>query len=57
MNITIPLPTLRSHRIAVSALFFLAGITFASWASRIPHIKEQLHLAMVHLDQYYLPSL
>jgi MFS family permease len=29
----------------VSALFFLAGITFASWASRIPHIKESLHLS------------
>lgn len=45
MNLSIPLTTQRTHRIAVSALFFLAGITFASWASRIPHIKEQLHLS------------
>jgi MFS family permease len=45
MNISIPLTNQRTHRIAVSALFFLAGITFASWASRIPHIKEQLHLS------------
>src|SRR5215218_70272 len=45
MNITYPLTNLRSYRIAVSAFFFLAGITFASWASRIPDIKEHLHLS------------
>lgn len=45
MNVSVPLTTPRTHRVAVSALFFLAGITFASWASRIPHIKENLHLS------------
>jgi MFS family permease len=32
-------------RIAVSALFFLSGICFASWASRIPDIKTNLQLS------------
>ena len=45
MNITLPLTNLRAYRIAVSAFFFLAGISFASWASRIPDIKEHLHLS------------
>ncbi|MFI2742346.1 MFS transporter [Zhouia sp. PK063] len=31
-------------RIAVSAMFFLSGICFASWASRIPDIKNKLAL-------------
>jgi MFS family permease len=35
----------RIHRIAVSVFFFIAGLTFASWASRIPDIKEKLHLS------------
>ncbi len=26
-------------------LFFITGLTFASWASRIPNIKKQLHLS------------
>jgi MFS family permease len=34
----------RLHRIAVSSFFFLAGICFASWASRIPDIQAKLHL-------------
>ena len=28
----------------MSVYFFIAGITFASWASRIPEIKNKLHL-------------
>src|SRR5690606_1773475 len=32
------------RRVAVSAVFFLSGICFASWASRIPDIKNKLHL-------------
>ncbi|MBD0368071.1 MAG: MFS transporter [Flavisolibacter sp.] len=32
------------HRIAVAALFFLLGLCFASWASRIPTIRQQLGL-------------
>ena len=45
MNVALPLTNLKTYRIAVSAFFFLAGITFASWASRIPDIKEHLHLS------------
>lgn len=44
MNISLSLNT-RSYRIAVSAFFFIAGITVASWAGRIPDIKETLHLS------------
>jgi MFS family permease len=35
---------MRVHRIAVACLFFLAGLCFASWASRIPDIQSRLHL-------------
>ncbi|HYJ38273.1 MAG TPA: MFS transporter [Chitinophagaceae bacterium] len=35
----------RVHRIAVSVFFFIAGLTFSTWASRIPDIKEKLHLS------------
>ena len=38
------LPERRIHRIAVSSFFFLAGICFASWASRIPDIQAKLQL-------------
>lgn len=34
----------RAYRIAISAFFFIQGITFASWASRIPDIKKALDL-------------
>jgi MFS family permease len=34
----------RIYRIAVSAFFFIAGLTFSTWASRIPDIKNALHL-------------
>lgn len=36
--------TKRKHRIAVSVFFFIAGFTFASWASRIPDIQARLQL-------------
>ena len=39
-----PLPQRRIHRIAVSCFFFLAGLCFASWASRIPAIQSRLKL-------------
>jgi MFS family permease len=39
-----PLAQRRLHRIAVSGFFFLAGICFASWASRIPDIQARLQL-------------
>ncbi len=34
----------RAYRIAVSVFFFIAGLTFATWACRIPDIKSHLHL-------------
>lgn len=39
-----PLVQRRVHRIAVGSFFFLAGICFASWASRIPDIQAKLKL-------------
>jgi MFS family permease len=45
MSIDAALPAGRkTYRIAVSSLFFLSGFCFASWASRIPSIQQQLHL-------------
>ena len=38
-----------SNRIAVSVFFFLAGLTFASWASRIPAFKEKFALSEASL--------
>ena len=35
----------RLTRIAVSALFFLTGLCFSSWASRIPAIQHKLNLS------------
>lgn len=32
-------------RIAVSAMFFMAGLVFSSWASRIATIQQKLHLS------------
>jgi MFS family permease len=34
----------RAYRIAVGCLFFLQGLCFASWASRIPSIQQSLRL-------------
>jgi MFS family permease len=34
----------RGYRLAVSTLFFLQGLCFASWASRIPSIQQSLGL-------------
>ncbi|HEY8404118.1 MAG TPA: MFS transporter [Flavobacteriales bacterium] len=35
----------RIYRIALCAFFFGQGLTFSSWASRIPDIKSMLHLS------------
>lgn len=43
MNISLSANT-RIHRIAVSIFFFIAGLVVATWASRIPDIKNALHL-------------
>jgi MFS family permease len=37
--------TKRIYRLAVGVLFFLQGLCFASWASRIPSIQQQLHIS------------
>jgi len=34
----------RANRVAVSVFFFIAGLSFASWTSRIPDIKIKLNL-------------
>lgn len=44
MNIFQSLPPRRVHRIAVSAFFFLAGLCFSSWTSRIATIQQKFHL-------------
>ena len=44
MNIALNINT-RIYRIAISAFFFVAGLTFATWASRIPDIKTKLQLS------------
>ena len=36
---------LRMYRIATSVFFFIAGLTFATWASRIPDIQNKLQLS------------
>ncbi len=43
MNTTLTIQP-RTYRIAISAFFFMAGLTFSTWASRIPDIKTALHL-------------
>jgi len=45
MNVSFSLNNNRIHRIAVSVFFFIAGLTFATWASRIPDIKNKLQLS------------
>lgn len=37
--------TKKIYRIAVGCLFFLQGLCFATWASRIPTIQENLHIS------------
>lgn len=54
MALFIPLTINRTYRIAVSVFFFIAGFVFASWASRIPDIKNQLHLSDAGLGSVLL---
>lgn len=42
------------HRWAVSTLFFLQGLCFASWASRIPSIQQTLGLSETQLGAVLL---
>ncbi|RZK28118.1 MAG: MFS transporter, partial [Hymenobacter sp.] len=41
-------------RVAVSAFFFLPGLCFASWASRIPDISAKLGMNSGQLGQLLL---
>ena len=41
---TLSLSATKYYRISVSAFFFIQGLVFSSWASRIPDIKDALHL-------------
>ena len=54
MALTLPLSVNRIYRIAVSVFFFIAGFVFASWASRIPDIKNHLHLSDAGLGSVLL---
>ncbi|MGW5676978.1 MFS transporter [Streptomyces sp. NPDC003860] len=36
---------LRTVRLAVSAVFFVTGVTFATWASRVPAVQDRLDLS------------
>jgi MFS family permease len=54
MALTLPISINRTYRIAVSVFFCIAGFVFASWASRIPDIKNQLHLSDAGLGSVLL---
>jgi MFS family permease len=38
-------PELRASRIAILAYFFVLGVASATWAARLPAIKQELHLS------------
>ena len=44
MNVPLPKTTQGVYRLSVSTFYFLQGLVFASWASRIPDIKSALGL-------------
>lgn len=44
----------KTHRIAVGTLFFLQGLCFATWASRIPSIQQKLNLSESELGAVLL---
>lgn len=46
--------TLFATRIRISLFFFFYGFTFATWASRIPDIQQQLHLTETALGAVLL---
>src|SRR5579883_2644320 len=41
----VPAPVPRAARLAVAVHFFLTGVTFASWAVRIPAVQAKLGLS------------
>jgi MFS family permease len=44
VGMTVQLVSKKANRLAVGCFFFIAGLSFASWASRIPDIKTELGL-------------
>ncbi len=47
-------PSNKQLRIAVSCFFFCQGLSFASWASRVPDLKTSLHLSEASLGSLLL---
>lgn len=45
LNLLLSFPVQRYYRIGVSAFFFIQGLVFSTWASRIPDIKNALQLS------------
>ena len=39
----------KTHRVAVGTLFFLLGLCFASWASRIPSVQQKMGISEAEL--------
>lgn len=46
--------TRTSYRIAIGTFFFIQGLCFASWASRIPSIQLQLGMSEAALGSVLL---
>lgn len=49
-----PMTLLQKRRAALGSLFFLAGLCFASWASRIPDVQEKFELSESQLGTLLL---
>jgi MFS family permease len=49
MEMTIPAPQARMRQAAAPFLFFLLGVVFATWAARIPAIRDALQLSAAQL--------
>lgn len=47
-------PFFINARVAVAAFFFISGLSFASWATRIPYLQAQLHLSEAQLGSLLL---
>ena len=44
----------KAHRLAVGALFFLLGLCFATWASRIPSVQQRMGISEAGLGAVLL---
>ena len=44
----------KAHRVAVGALFFLLGLCFATWASRIPSVQQRMGISEAGLGAVLL---